>query len=97
MTRNNDSYTAKQLADIIESDGYFDATYGEDDLALVLKALRAYDESSGPSGHVSTHWDGCGKEGGRRHYECLLHDYERLERELNAALQDLPTATKEQG
>lgn len=55
---------------------------------------EAANRSNGPSGHVSTHWDGCGKEGGRRHYECLLHDYERLERELNAALQDLPTATK---
>lgn len=48
--------------------------------------LRHYDRTcpgcKDEQQRIATHWEGCGAEGGPRHYECLLREYERLEREL---------------
>lgn len=33
----------------------------------------------------STHWEGCGIDGGRRHHECLVGEYERLRARAEAA------------
>ena len=53
--------------------------------ARIARVCRAYLELSAPSSErVSTHWVGCGIEGGPRHYECLRREY----RELSASPPD---------